>query len=96
VIFLRADAQSGRIQLIRASESAGRDRTKRVQRREWLPSNKARCQYALNFYVIPGRALARTRNLELIISGFRVQPGACHRAAQSADPLGLPRNDRKF
>src|ERR1700687_2963209 len=25
--------------------------------------------------------------------GFRVQPGACHRAAQSADPLGLPWND---
>ena len=39
------------------------------------------------------RLLAQTRNLELTISGFRVQPGACHRAARSADPLGLPRND---
>src|SRR3979490_1454366 len=44
--------------------------------------------------VIPGRASARIRNNEVIRARFRVQPGACHRAARSADPLGLPRNDR--
>ncbi len=39
------------------------------------------------------RACANPESRSLIISGFRAQPGACHRAAQSADPLGFPRND---
>src|SRR6266436_9955323 len=39
--------------------------------------------------VIPGRA-----QREPGISRFRVWSGACHRAAQGADPLGPSRNDR--
>src|SRR6266851_449706 len=49
----------------------------------------------VNSSVIPGRALARTRNPEVVAARFRVRRGACHRAALARTRWRRPGMTRK-
>jgi hypothetical protein len=58
-----------------ATATTPRLRTRRRKRFYRIELKKARSKdRAFCLRVIPGRAKARTRNLELFISGFRVRP----------------------
>jgi hypothetical protein len=93
-----AGARAGPSPRYTSAERRRESRPAARSRRKDRTADSAEIVHVRPVAVIPGRARARTRNPEIGLrrstsSGFRVWPGACHRAARSADPLGPSRND---